>query len=282
MKIIFVCTGNTCRSPFAEGYFNSLNIKGITALSRGLSGNSNPVSENSKAIANEFGFDISSHTSKVFSREDLSADYIFTMSKSHKDILVGFGAEENKVFVLKNGIFDPFGGDLNTYRTALKSIADGIDRLYFDGFFDSIKLVPFNENHIPQIAQTEKENFSEPWSETSIKESSMNNTEFFVAGQNGVFAGYVGLNHIADEGYITSIAVKENYRNKGIATKLLNKCFSFARDNGLSFVSLEVRLSNENAQSLYKKLGFKKEGLRRGFYRKPSEDAVIMTRRFNI
>ena len=281
MKIIFVCTGNTCRSPFAEGYFNSLGIKGITAISRGLSTEGIPVSENSCKVAKEYGFDICGHLSKTLSAEDLDADFIFTMTENHKDFLLSNGVDSQKVFVLGSGIPDPFGGDLETYRFCLDKIVKAIDSLYFDGFFDNIKICDMEEKHIPFIAEIEKETFSVPWSEASILESSKHNTVFFVAEAGGELSGYVGLYFVLDEGYITNIAVKSNYRKKGIATKLLNKCVSFARLKSLSFISLEVRQSNKTAIDLYSKLGFKNEGLRKNFYRLPTEDAIIMTRRFN-
>lgn len=136
------------------------------------------------------------------------------------------------------------------------------------------------QNHIRIIAEIEKENFSEPWSEKSITESLNNSTVFFVAEKGDELIGYVGLQYILDEGYITSIAVKKENRNSGVATMLLNKCFSFAKEKHLAFISLEVRISNEKAINLYNKLDFKKEGLRKNFYRFPNEDAIIMTRRF--
>lgn len=281
MKIIFVCTGNTCRSPFAEGYFNSLKIKDIVAESRGLSIGGMKVSENSEIIAKEYGFSIDSHLSKTFREEDFGADYIFTMSENHKDFLVKNGGSREKIFVLGSGIPDPFGGDLEVYRFSLQKIVEEIDKLYFGGFFDKIRITDMTSDDIPFIAKTEKENFSEPWSETSITESSKSNTSFFVAKTDNEPLGYVGLNFVLDEGYITSISVNSNHRNKGIATKLINKCISFAREKNLAFVSLEVRESNQNAINLYDKLDFKKEGLRKNFYRMPTENAIIMTRRLN-
>ncbi len=143
-----------------------------------------------------------------------------------------------------------------------------------------ITISEIKENQIKSVAEIEKENFSEPWSEKSIRESLNNSTVFFVAEREDTVLGYVGLNFVLDEGYITSIAVKKENRNCGIATALINKCFDFANCKKLAFISLEVRISNKNAIDLYKKLNFNNEGLRRNFYRFPTEDAIIMTRRF--
>ena len=92
--------------------------------------------------------------------------------------------------------------------------------------------------------------------------------------------GYAGLQVVLDEGYITNVAVFPQYRKKGIATALIKRVFELAQEKKLAFVSLEVRLSNSAAIALYKKAGFKEEGRRKGFYRDPREDALIMTKRF--
>ena len=280
MKIIFVCSGNTCRSPFAEGYFNSLSLKGIECVSRGLSVSNMPVSRNSAATAQNYGFDISSHLSKSFKKTDFDADFIITMSDNIRDFLVINGGDIDKIFTLGGGIPDPYGGDLEVYKKALGQIADEIDKLVFGGFFDNIEITDMKKEHIPLIAEIEKENFSLPWSEKSIAESSEKNTVFFVAQKDSVLLGYIGINYCVDEGYVTSIAVKKEYRNKGVATKLIDRAVSFARKAGLSFISLEVRTSNDIAISLYDKMNFKKEGLRKKFYVNPTEDAIIMTKRF--
>lgn len=280
MKVVFVCSGNTCRSPFAEGYLNSLKLKGVSAVSRGLSAQGMPVSENSAAVALKYGFDISSHLSSVFSSDDLDADYIITMTRSIEEFLIKCGADSRKVFTLGSGIKDPFGGDLEIYTEVLNEIADEIDKLVFDGFFDGISVVEMKKEHIPFIVETEKENFSRPWSEKSITESADNGTAFFVALADEKPVGYAGLGTCLDEGYITSIAVSKDFRKKGAASKLIDRLFSLAREKGLAFISLEVRESNKNAISLYEKFGFKTEGKRKKFYVDPLEDALIMTRRF--
>lgn len=285
MEVVFVCTGNTCRSPFAEGYFNSLKLKGVHAVSRGLSTDGLPASDNSRQTASEYGFDISSHRSALFSKKDFDADYIFTVSDRIRDFLIANGADKNKVFTLGNGIADPYGGNIDVYRSALGQIADEIDNLVFEGFFDQIEIVNMKSEHIPFIVKTEQETFSLPWSEKSIREylkrpGENNLNDIFVASKNGQPLGYIALFHCLDEGNITRLAVGEEYRNAGVATKLIDKVFSYARKTKLSFVTLEVRTSNQKAVSLYKKFGFEVEGQRKNFYVNPTEDALIMTRRF--
>jgi len=96
-------------------------------------------------------------------------------------------------------------------------------------------------------------------------------------------AGYAGFWVMADEAHITSIAVRQAYRRRGIGELLLTSVIDMAVELKASVVTLEVRVSNVSAQSLYTKYGFAQVGLRRGYYvdRGPSgdsrEDAIVMT-----
>ncbi len=273
MNILFVCTGNTCRSPMAEGYVNA-RFKNITAKSCGLYTDGSPVSENSKLAMEQIGIDISSHISAPLTRELLLwANDIICMSPSHQSALNSIGI---KAQVLGDGICDPYGRDLDTYITCRDRIIEEINKL-----LNEIKVVPIEYKHIKEIAKLEKICFSTPWSENAIKEAYQNGTKFFVAVKDNKVLGYASISAIIDEGYITNIAVFPDYRNQGVGSALLNHLFSFAEEKALSFISLEVRESNRTAISLYEKFGFKTEGKRKNFYTEPSEDALIMTKRFD-
>lgn len=275
MNILFVCTGNTCRSPMAEGYLNSKNIEGISAFSRGLAADGSFASENAVSVMNEKGIDISSHTSKTASVFDFKrADKIICLSDSHKQVLMQF-VEEEKLEVLGSGISDPFGADIETYRRCRDEIFRAVDE-----FIERIDIVPLKARHIEKIAELEKLCFSSPWSEEAILDSFKRGTKFLVAEKFGTCLGYIGINCILDEGYVTNIAVFPKWRKKGVGSALLKATFSLALDNGLKFVSLEVRESNFEAISLYEKFGFKTEGKRKNFYENPREDALILTKRF--
>ena len=282
MNILFVCTGNTCRSPMAEGYLKSKGIKGATVLSRGLACDGSPVSLNSKKAMAEAGIDISSHISRQITADDINkADKIICLSPSHKAVLLSAGVPENKLYILGDGISDPFGGSIETYRRCRDEIFAAIDILIKDGFFGNISVIPIEQRHIKEIARLEEICFSEPWSEEGILEAYRLGTKFFAAEADKKLIGYIGIKAVIDEGYITNIAVFPRFRRRGVAKALLNKVFEFAKEKGLSFVSLEVRPSNTEAVSLYEKTGFKEEGRRKNFYRLPLEDALIMTKRFS-
>lgn len=273
MNVLFVCTGNTCRSPMAEGYVNN-KFNNITAKSCGLCAKGSPVSQNSKTAMSEIGIDISEHLSAPLSREFINwADKIICMSHSHKQMLDSIGVKSE---VLGKGISDPYGKDLETYRLCRDEIIKEIDKLFYN-----FKIVALDYCHIKEIAKLEKVCFSTPWNEQGILDSFKAGTHFFVCENDDKVLGYVGISAIIDEGYITNIAVFPAYRNKGVASALLKHLEKFAKEQSLSFISLEVRESNAAAISLYKKFGYTLQGKRKGFYSDPKEDALIMTRRFD-
>ena len=135
----------------------------------------------------------------------------------------------------------------------------------------------FSNLNVPakELNEIEKECFSAPWSEESFKNAE--NTRFYLYFEDQKVVGYVGIYSVLDEGYITNIAVLKDYRKKGIATKLLKELTE--KESNLSFISLEVRVSNIAAISLYEKFEFKQEGIRKAFYSNPKEDGLILTRR---
>lgn len=132
---------------------------------------------------------------------------------------------------------------------------------------------------LEKICEIEKENFSIPWSEKSFMESMMReDTVFLTAVCGGEIAGYLGCYCIDGAGEITNVAVGRNFRRKGIASQLLERLFEEGARLGTMEYFLEVRESNEPAIALYRTKGFAGEGIRKNFYEKPTENAVIMWR----
>lgn len=144
------------------------------------------------------------------------------------------------------------------------------------------RLVPMDRSHLHEIAQIERDCFSDPWSEASLEEELYNPLASFIVAErhDGAVLGYAGLHAVLDEGYIDNIAVRADYRRQGIAEDLLNVFLRFGQEN-LAFLSLEVRPSNEPAIQLYYKYGFVQVGRRKNYYENPREDAIIMTLEFN-
>ena len=130
-----------------------------------------------------------------------------------------------------------------------------------------------------RLAELEALCFSEPRSQAALLDelSDPGRHLLLAARREGELAGYVGLEYVLDEGYITDVAVFPRFRRQGAARALLTELARRGRAMGLSFLTLEVRASNASALALYTSLGYRQAGLRRNFYRSPVEDAVLMT-----
>lgn len=144
-----------------------------------------------------------------------------------------------------------------------------------------MKIEKMTKEHLEAVYIIETECFSHPWSKQSIENELNNDTSlFWVATENNDVIGYIGMSIVIDEGYIFNVAVSKNSRKKGVATALINELVTYGKKNNFSFITLEVRESNEPARSLYSKFGFIKVGKRKDYYSDPKENAVLMTKYF--
>lgn len=133
------------------------------------------------------------------------------------------------------------------------------------------------EEDIDGIMEIERDSFAIPWTKQDlIGELSNKAARYFVLLEDGVVSAYAGTWLIIDEGHITNIAVHPDKRGKGYGTKVTSAMMQAAVDVGVQYMTLEVRVSNEPALALYKKLGFKKAGVRKKYYEDNGEDAYIM------
>lgn len=127
------------------------------------------------------------------------------------------------------------------------------------------------------IYDIELEAFSVPWSYESLEMELSNEKAIYIVCEiDGCVVGYAGLWSVFEDGYITNIAVSSEYRQRGIGTNLVKHLIKEGARAGLRNFTLEVRKSNTEALLLYRKLMFKERGIRKNFYVKPTEDAVIM------
>ena len=133
---------------------------------------------------------------------------------------------------------------------------------------------------VAQVSELEKKYFSLPWSYESLeKEIDNKGSIVCVAISDNRVVGYGGMLVVMDEGDITNIVVDEEYRELGIGKAIVEFLINEGEKRGCHDYTLEVRVSNEAAINLYKKLGFISEGVRPRFYEKPVEDAFIMWKR---
>lgn len=134
------------------------------------------------------------------------------------------------------------------------------------------------EKHIDSVSEIEKVCFSSPWSPEGLREELENNqAKFLVAEFDNQAVGYIGVQEICGEAYVTNLAVLPDFRKKGIGRALLAKAAEGAKSRGCAFITLEVRKSNIPAISLYSSMGFATAGKRKNFYSSPDEDGIIMT-----
>lgn len=135
------------------------------------------------------------------------------------------------------------------------------------------------EGDLDQVCAIEEETFSMPWSRKSFQDTiSYYHTLFLVAELDGEIAGYCGCYQSLEEAEITNIAVRRQLRGHGIGRRLLMELMRLGKEQGAFAYTLEVRVSNQAAIHLYENLGFVSFGIRKNFYEKPREDAMIMWR----
>ena len=147
----------------------------------------------------------------------------------------------------------------------------------------SVKIVPMTADHLEELEKLERICFSRPWSRKMLAEELENQCAAFLVAEDSVSGrvlGYAGLMVVADEGYITNVAVFPEYRRQGIAAQILQVFLQFAAANHLAFLTLEVRPSNAAAIALYQGFGFEEVGRRKNYYDLPKEDALILTKYF--
>ena len=143
-----------------------------------------------------------------------------------------------------------------------------------------IEIVRMNESHVSAVAELERQNFSEPWPDIAVRGELTNKLALWlVALEDGEVVGYVGSQTVLQEADMMNIAVADSHRRRGIAKMLVEELIRLLDAYQLT---LEVRASNAPAISLYEALGFRQVGLRKNYYRKPKEDALILRKEWKI
>lgn len=131
---------------------------------------------------------------------------------------------------------------------------------------------------IDSVFEIELSSFTVPWTKEAF-ENELNQNQFshyIVLEYDGKVVGYMGMWMIVDEVHITNIAVLPDYRGYGFGKQLLQTAKEYALEKEARTMTLEVRMSNEVAQNLYKSLGFQFGGIRKKYYTDNLEDAIVM------
>ena len=133
------------------------------------------------------------------------------------------------------------------------------------------------QSDLAAMCEIEKECIADPWSLAAFESSFAADGAVFLAAEaeNGEVCGFITANAVLDEINIYNIAVDERFRRQGVASALLSELEKLKPYS----INLEVRESNASAIALYEKCGFEQVGKRKNFYSKPTENAVLMTKK---
>jgi [ribosomal protein S18]-alanine N-acetyltransferase len=134
------------------------------------------------------------------------------------------------------------------------------------------------EEDIDQVLEIEHASFTTPWSrEAFYNELNMNKFAIYIVLEiDKKVVGYCGVWIVVDEAHVTNIAILPDYRGKKLGDALMQNLFEVAKTMGAKSMTLEVRVTNYIAQSLYRKFGFQNGGLRKNYYTDNHEDALVM------
>jgi len=143
---------------------------------------------------------------------------------------------------------------------------------------DSFVFRNMREEDIDQILEVEHASFTTPWSREAFYNELHNNrfAVYIVLEENNKILGYCGAWIVIDEAHVTNVAILPEFRGRKFGEAILRKMMSVAREMGAKSMTLEVRVSNHVAQSLYRKLGFQNGGIRKNYYSDNQEDGLVM------
>jgi len=141
-----------------------------------------------------------------------------------------------------------------------------------------VHLVPMRRRHLRAVGRIEGQVYPRPWTlSLFLSELALRSTRVYtVARAHGLVVGYCGLMLTGPDAHVTTIAVDPEYHRHGIASRLLANMAHQALERGARHLTLEVRVSNEPAQALYRKFGFHPAGIRKNYYVETNEDALVM------
>jgi ribosomal-protein-alanine N-acetyltransferase len=148
---------------------------------------------------------------------------------------------------------------------------------------DAVDIRPMHELDVPTVVAIERAGYQFPWSEGIFRDCLRVGYTCRVVDCGGEIAGYGIMSVGAGEAHILNVCIREEYRCRGLARKLLLYLLDRARAAGMYEAFLEVRPTNTVASRLYLSLGFEQVGIRRGYYQATvgREDACVLRRVLN-
>lgn len=140
-----------------------------------------------------------------------------------------------------------------------------------------VTVSPMRRRHLPSVLAIEAQVYPRPWSSRLFEEELERSNRVYVVARVGAeVVGYAGLLMIADDGHVATVAVDPAWTRRGIGRCLLAELVTGALELGANQLTLEVRVSNQGAQDLYRSFGFAPAGARKAYYADNNEDALVM------
>ncbi len=141
-----------------------------------------------------------------------------------------------------------------------------------------MELYPITAADLDGLEALEALCFADPWPKEALAMLLEEGRYAVISREDGRICGYGAIQYVLDEGEVVNIATHPDMRGRGIGGEIMAELLRYAREVGLTYITLEVRVSNETARRLYERNGFAPLGLRKKFYAHPSEDAIVMGR----
>jgi ribosomal-protein-alanine N-acetyltransferase len=142
-----------------------------------------------------------------------------------------------------------------------------------------VEIRPLQLRDLSAIEEIERRSYPTPWSRSMFAGELAKPSSICLGAFDGErLAGYLIVSRYVDAWHVMNVAVAGDYRRRGVASQLLGALFEQTSTDDRRGYTLEVRVSNAGAISLYERLGFERRGVRRGYYTDNREDALIMWR----
>ena len=137
---------------------------------------------------------------------------------------------------------------------------------------------PAERRDIPELLEIEVAQFPEPWTRSMLLDEITNKEtrRYTVAVEDKTIIGYLGVMFVMDELHVNTVGTLPGYEGRGVATSLMNDAWLVAKEKGVHRATLEVAVSNTRAQELYFRFGFSPVGVRKNYYERTHEDALIL------
>jgi [ribosomal protein S18]-alanine N-acetyltransferase len=131
---------------------------------------------------------------------------------------------------------------------------------------------------VPELLEIEDAQFPEPWTRSMMLDeiSNVETRRYTVAVEGRKVIGYLGVMFVMDELHVNTLGTLPGHEGRGVATSLMNDAWAVAKEKGARRATLEVAVSNTRAQELYFRFGFSPVGVRKNYYERTREDALIL------